>query len=214
MLLIFDYLDTTKAAQPDASALHKQLACYEQIPAHRLEQMLLHLSGRATWVWTLSDFDAKLKQPQWRDNLFFFSLEFIGELCREKGIPYSKGELCRSQLLGYLNSRRRSGKGKAINFLLPRKDSLDRYLAELLNVMAPQLYKAGCLMELLPHYLEFLSRRQFISEEDVTRIVRSMGQLPQQLSQILQYCGADRILLRAVQESWAFAPLTGNQPGA
>lgn len=214
VLLIFDYLDTAEAPYPDVSTLHKRFTPYSEIQADRLEQVLLHLSGKASRVWTPSDFGPGLGKEKWRDNIFFFSLEFIGELRRNEGVPYSKGEIYRCQLVIYLDSQRRSKKtAKAINFLLPRKDHLDRYLVDLLYFVNPQLYKAGCLMELMPHYLQFLSRRQFISEKDVTRILRDMGQLPQQLWRVLENYGVDTILLRTLQESWSFASPAGNQPG-
>ena len=47
----------------------------------------------------------------------------------------------------------------------PDRNSLDRFLAELLNFINPQYYKATATLELVPAWLRFLESRRLIDPE-------------------------------------------------
>ncbi len=122
-------------------------------------------TGEANRRWTLDDFDLTQRQPgkgesepavsQGRLDFYYLTVEFLGYLHREEGVSYAKGELARDQMQSYILRRSKGrrkvqvGEGQARRarprhdmsqsnpILLPDHASLDRYLADLLNLSIP-----------------------------------------------------------------------------
>jgi hypothetical protein len=144
-----------------------------------------------------------------QQNLLDLSIEFLGYLRREEGVPYTKGELGRAQIQQYI-LRRHAGElepresrfeaptrplklksipkptGRSDHGLCPDRDTLDHYLAQLFNFINPQYYKAAATFELVPAWLRFLESRQIIDAQQRTKTLFELRGLDTELLKVLE----------------------------
>ena len=221
-LIIFDYLEQTPNPRPDDPALVERLAPYADTDPARLGRNLAALTGQSGKTWSLDDFGPRVNGDTKSLNLFLLSLEFLGELRRRAGVPYSKGELGRVQLYRYLLARqegeyeedrgllamlerphrkRRKPVGPR-HPLCPEHLPFDRFLGELLSFINPQFYKAGCVMELVPAWADFLARRGLITASEAEAMLAEIRPLAGDLIKALRSYRADPLLIQSVKEAW------------
>jgi hypothetical protein len=102
----------------------------------------------------------------------------------QEKVPYAKGELARAQICEYILRRHdgdlqphepslKASRGKkhkpsprrSHHPLCPDRKTLDHFLADLLNFINPQYYKATATLELIPAWLRFLASRQLVTAD-------------------------------------------------
>jgi hypothetical protein len=237
---VFQYLEQHATADPKDPELLGNLEFYFEIDQERFARYLASLTGQVRRRWTMSDFEFKPSREQpydpfdeedeedqapdeGRQNLFDLSVEFLGYLRREEGVPYTKGELGREQIKQYLLERhagelepqaspfeaarrpkRRQRRGKSRkprHVLCPDRGTLDRYLARLLGFINPQHYKAAATLELVPAWLRFLESRQLIDAEERSKTMLELRGLDTELLKVWQGYSSDPALQRGL-EGW------------
>lgn len=246
---IFSYVAQTPASDMQISALQNRLDFYEEADPKRVERYVAHLTGQVGRSWSLSDFDLEslkktasreeegdLFDEEWeeeeepdeepgRQNLLDFTATFLGYLCREKGVSYTRGELARNCINEYILQRvdgdldeyeslldaamqgrnkpklkRRFVPRKPEHVLMPDYATLDHYVAKLLNFINPQHYKAAAIVEMTPHWLDFLQRHNFIDDTQRQQRLRRLSDLAEPLMKIFKQSG-DPALYQGI-ESW------------
>lgn len=187
---VFDALEQGIAQGDIEAELKKRIEVYHAVDAEALARYIKYLTGNAEKSWTSDEFDFLTRHAAVSDhdaeNVYLLSVEFLGYLHREEGMPFSKGELGRQQLQHYLMERhagklkssdnsmpsaRHKDKAKpkraaslADHGLYPDCKTLERYLIGHLNFINPQYYKAAVLMELIPAWFRFLESRRLIDQ--------------------------------------------------
>ena len=166
-------------------------------------------SGRTSRNWSLSDFDikptkiTKAKRTETRDirqgsnpttgedALIEFSYEFVGYAHRHDGFSYTKAELARQNIVGYLIDRKagrletkESAKNK-VQFpdhqLCPDQNTLRRFLTGMLTMLNFQSYDVAACMELMPSWLRFLEARGLIEPTQRESTMSDIGILHTEL---------------------------------
>jgi len=202
ILTIFNYVEEASEPRADDPSLVEHLSVFADVDQDKLERVISALVGKSGRTWTMEDF---VNADNLASELFFFSLEFLGELRRERGVPYSKGELGRVQLTGYflerLGKRKRKEK-KQRRLLFPEARSFDRYIGKLLPFVFPQLYKAGCAVELVPAWGEFLVKQGLLTEEEIRAGMRKLRPLAEASVKVLHRYRADPSLVKNLQKAW------------
>jgi len=133
-LLIFDYVDRTKDPEADDPVLRKTLQPFSEMSPEWLEQIVRHLSRQEGRAWNVSDFEVEMDGDQRNEQLFLLSFDFLSELRWSESIPFSKGEVGRSQLLDYLLCEEHVEEiDEGIAILYPRQDPLDCFLGQLFD---------------------------------------------------------------------------------
>lgn len=178
----------------------------------------------------VDDFDDDEDEPQptpadpARRNFFDLGVAFLGYLYRDESVSLSKGELARQQLCEYMlqrfdgglepqeslldtirrpKKRRPKPKRRQPDHLLcPDRDTLDRFLAQRMNFINPQWYKAAVTFELIPAWLRFLESRGLIDTEQHTKSHREVGKLVPSLRQIWERHLEDPSLQHGLQVYW------------
>lgn len=218
-LIIFDYLEHTPNPSGGDPALIERLAPHTDVDPESLKRNLAALTGKSGKSWSLDDFGPEVDGDTWGLNLFLLSLEFLGEQRSRAGLPYSRGELGRAQLYRYLLARRGGKYEEDREFpampepprrkqvgsrhpLCPERRPLDRFLGELLDFVNPQLYKAGCVMKLVPAWVDFLARRGLITAAEAEEALAEIRLLAGELIEALCSYRADPLLIRGVEEAW------------
>ena len=203
--VLFDHVDRRADPDPSDPALIEQIEYYSAYNAAHIERILKLLAGRDEHTWTLEDFQLwRGKSPRRRrdddeadsetisgwQQLYFFSVDFLGYAHREEGVPLTKGELARHQLYTYIlqrvdgqleprtsrfedRGRPRRGKRRAkpkkgaqpMHPLCPDYATMDRFLGETMQFINPQWYKMAATFELIPAWLRFLELRGLIDAE-------------------------------------------------
>jgi hypothetical protein len=150
-----------------------------------------------------------------RQRLSDLSLEFLGWLRRERGVPYPKGALAREGIVEYLLARR-LGKLRPDGAprtapehpLSPDRATLDRFLARFFQILSLRRHKGIATLELMPAWLRFLEERGLLSAEQRRRAVEGIRPL---VATLLKAFTRDRqedpALVQALT-SW------GQEPGA
>ncbi len=199
---MLDYLERTAAPNTaELEALGADFGCTDVRPG-RSAQYLAHVTGQTGRRWTLDDFDLTAHRQQkgepelpaddGRTDLYHLTVEFLGYLRREEGVPYTKGELARDQIQRYILERHagklkaESGKGRArktggkmrssepVHLLCPDRGTLDRFLVGLLDLFSSQPYKAAAMFELIPAWLRFLETRELIDADQRGRTLHEL----------------------------------------
>ncbi|MFQ5796945.1 MAG: SEC-C metal-binding domain-containing protein [Candidatus Bipolaricaulia bacterium] len=160
-----------------------------------------------------------------RQNLYLLTVEFLGYLRREEGVPYTKGELARQQISRYIldrydgeleprespfealmHPRRRKWKPKPKSRrpdhpLCPDHSTLDRYLGRLLHFLNPQRYKATATFELVPAWLRFLESRWLIDTQRREKTLQGLQGLDSDLRKVWEHYPDDPAPLQEL-ERW------------
>ncbi len=206
-LIIFDYVECTNNPRGDDPQLMERLEPYYQADDEWLQRTVAHLSGQAERQWLPSDFALSVNSDTWGDNMFFLSLDFVGELHRRVGVPMCRAELARAEFQAYATERyeslRKSNDETSVEKLFrPQRHKLDRYLGKLVTFLSAQPYKAGAMLELLPEYIQFLARQGLIATEEIDKTMVRLRPLAYNLRRVLEGYGSDAVLLANLAASW------------
>jgi hypothetical protein len=233
---ILAYAECEPAPQLSDPTLLVRLKVYSQdIDPEGLAGSLAHLTGQAQRQWTMQDFDfappRRRSRRHWDDedeesapgqaasqstgaqNLYDLSLAFLGDLHRVAGVPYTRGELGRRELVKFIlerhagaleyqesmlesmqrdlsrrNRRSLPPKPKFQQYahqLVPDHERLDRFLGGVLQLLNQMYYHATALFELLPAWLRFLESRHLI---DATLRVQALRDLESLVEPLCQVC--------------------------
>ena len=128
--------------------------------------------------------DEELPRDPGRENLGLLTAEFAGVLHREHGMPLTRANEARTQLVLYLGERfdgeleereshwfRRQPKPTSKDPTRPRHPlcpdpaTLDRFVAGLVGFFAGRAHAAASLMESIPAWLRFLESRGLLEAE-------------------------------------------------
>ena len=157
---------------------------------------------------------------QTRQNLHDLGVEFLGFLRREEGVSYTKAELGRQEIVQYLLDRfdgrleprksmfdavlRKKPKPKSTrrppeHVLCPDRQTLDRYLADLINILNYQPHKTVAVLELVPAWLRFLETRQLIDTQQRKKTLTVLRGLDTDLLKVLAEPTADPALAEGLK---------------
>ena len=229
--VIFDYLGRTSTPDAGDPGLLAAIAPYAAVDPQRLARYLAHLLGQADRHWTMDDFkierrrrsrsmsddadEETSRQDEGSENLYYLSVEFLGYLRREEAVPYTKGELARSNLLEYIlerhdgelepddspfGERKASGKRKPKislaqrSLLCPDRGTLDRFLVRFISFFSFRCYPAAATFELVPAWLRFLELRGLIDAEQRTQTLSELRGLATDLHKVWEKHTADPAL--------------------
>ena len=158
------------------------------------------------------------------DNFYHLGVSFLSHLHRNEGISYSKAELGQWNLLEYLvdrslgrldpdkprdfmdalmsigQKRPKSKPFRPPHILCPDRQTLDRFLGELLDFINPQFYKAFALFEIIPAWLRFLESCALIDTQRKTATLRDLDEIRQSLVELLQHDPFDPALVCALTD--------------
>ena len=140
-----------------------------------------------------------------RQNMYQLTVEFLGYLYHQEKVPYAKGELARAQIYEYILRRHdgdlephepllKANRGKkhkpsprrSHHPLCPDRKTLDHFLADLLNFINPQYYKATATLELIPAWLRFLASRQLITAEQGEQTLADLRGLDTEFGKVVK----------------------------
>ncbi len=219
--VIFDGLE--RAASPQE--MITRATPFIPVDPEQLAHYLSLIKGENTHQWALSDIIFPQQQVRRSDTedyhspqLHDLTIEFLGYLHRQEGVPYSRGELARTQIEHYIllrqagelgpedeSPRRKklARSGPAENFLCPDQATLDRFLSRLVSFFAMQRYPAVATLELLPAWLRFLQGQQLISEQQHRDTLRELGGLVEDVADIWEEYYSDPALKQGIDRAWA-----------
>ena len=207
--LIFQFL----ASNPTDSAtappeLLATLQAILPIEPEALNRYLTHLSGYTQYQWKLEHLAEH--PPQ---NMAALMIEFLVFAQKEARVAYGRSNLIRHLLptyfverrTGQLNPRQDLGdlmrSGQPIpkpkpkpHPLVPDSETLQRFLAKLLNYDPVRPYAAAALFTLLPTWLRFLQVRNLLSPTEATAALEDLIQLKEDLhSYFANLAGDERV---------------------
>jgi hypothetical protein len=230
--IVLDRLE--RGAEPDASDPEpiEQLEAYLPIDRQKLADYIALLTGSIQREWQLGDFALDRPTPQGRSaqnepevdraqNLFDLTIEFLGYLQREEGIPLSKGELGREQIQRYIiernigelgapardsvgpvRSKKQQSRPKATapeHPLCSDRRTLDAYLGGLNLDFSPQNYRIAAAFELMPAWLRFLESRGLLDTDRREQTLGELSALGHDLRVMFAKYQADPALQQAVR---------------
>ncbi len=222
-LVLFHYLEATTTPCADDPALVGALSAYGQPRMEWLNRAVRHLSAPSAW--RAEDFGEAVDAEKWQDNVEAILYEFMADQRRSANVPLSRSELAHEELLQVLLQQFSEGPvqpgGKArgkkprrtgalrvpVSSLVPRRQVLDRTLAEGFDILGGHPYRSGALIELVPAYLHFLARLGLIHPDEMDLALTDLHSLGVQVSQILDRWGADIYMVHAVEAAWSDAKL-------
>jgi hypothetical protein len=212
--LIFQHL---ASQPPDAPAtapesLVQALQAIVPIDAEGLSRYLAHLNGYTQYQWQLEHLAEH--PPQ---NMAALMIEFLAYANREAGIPYGRTNLLRHLLPTYFVERRTGQltprqdigdlmrRGRPIpksptefHPLVPDSDTLQRFLAKLLNYDPVRPYPAAALFSLIPTWLTFLQARQLLTTDKANTALDDLSSLKADLLAYFESFEGDDALGTAV----------------
>lgn len=206
--------------------------------AEGLEHYLAVLTGQEERAWKPEDFNLrKRRRRRWEEedeegkdevipdtgaqHLYDLTVEFLGYLRREEGVPYTRGEVARACIHEYIWERfsgelePEMGRAEKAHLrkiskappqpgkvLWPDRATLDRYLAGMLSFFNLQYYKVAATFELVPAWLRFLESRQLLDAQGHAGIRGEMGKLRGDLEKLFNKFQEDPAPARNVQRAW------------
>jgi hypothetical protein len=214
----------TNASDP---VLLERLAPYlAHLGSPPLAEWLDRLAGRRVGEWQPADFEPPAgsqkkkrerggirKVPEdHRQRLLDLTVEFVGWLRRQEGVPFPKGWLARKGLFDYLlemasgELRPFAAPGESgfrpATSLCPERTSLDDFLWSYFEDSEGGYHRAVGTFEMVPAWLRFLVSRRLIAPEERRRTLANLRPLGIQLSDLLEESlPTDPRLLEAL-ESW------------
>jgi hypothetical protein len=212
--LIFQHL---AGQPPDAPAtapesLVQALQAIVPIDAEGLSRYLAHLNGYTQYQWQLEHLAEH--PPQ---NMAALMIEFLAYANREAGVPYGRTNLLRHLLPTYFVERRTGQltprqdigdlmrRGRPIpksptefHPLVPDSDTLQRFLAKLLNYDPVRPYPAAALFSLIPTWLTFLQARQLLTTDKANTALDDLSSLKADLLAYFESFEGDDALGTAV----------------
>ena len=214
--LIFRFLEQNRPDTATAPAsLVDALQAFIPVDAAGLNRYLAHLRGYTQFKWKAEHLAGH--PPQ---NMAALMLEFMAHAREKADVPYGRSQLVRHLLptyfverrTGQLNPRQDLGdlmrRGRPLpkqpasdHPLLPDKDTLQRFLAKLLNYNPTRPYAAAALFRLLPGWLTFLEQRQLLTSAEHQAGLADLAALqPDLLAYFANLAGDDE--LAAAVSAW------------
>jgi hypothetical protein len=172
--------------------------------------------------WDDEDEDEAQRDPA-EQHLDDLTLAFLGEIFRMHGISLAKGDLARKAIARYILERHagklepddapfgRRPMGRKTprvvrrappNPLCPDRETLDRFLAGMLNFISPQYYEAAATLELVPAWLRFLETHTLLTAEQRAAALDDMRRLVSEAAPIWERSIADPSVGRNIQLAW------------
>lgn len=212
--LVFQHLANLP---PDAPAkaphtLVQALQAIIPIDAEGLDRYLAHLSGYTQYKWKVEHLAEH--PPQ---NMAALMIEFLAYAHREVEVPYGRTNLLRHLLPTYFVERRtgqltprqdlgdlmRSGRPMpkppaSFHPLVPDSDTLQRFLAKLLNYDPVRPYPAATLFTLMPTWLTFLQARHLLTANEANVALNDLASLSPDLLAYFETFDGDDGLRTAV----------------
>ncbi len=213
--LIFQFLESDPADSATAPPqLIAALQAVVPIEAEALNHYLAHLAGYTQYQWELEHLAEH--PPQ---NMAALMIEFLAFAYKEAGVAYGRSHLIRPLLptyfverrTGQLNPRQDLGdlmrQGRPIprpkpnpHPLAPDSDTLQRFLAKLLNYDPVRPYPAAALFTLLPTWLRFLQARGLLSPAEASAVQDDLAGLKADLHSYFANLAGDDGLATAVAQ--------------
>ena len=220
--LIFQFLahnPPDNAIPPESLA--KALQAIVPIEVDGLNSYLAHLNGYTQYQWQL---DHLAEYPP--QNMAALMIEFLAFAQHEADVPYGRTNLLRQLLptyfverrTGQLNPRQDLGdlmrRGRTIpkppanpHPLTPDSDTLQRFLAKLLNYDPVRPYPTAALFTLSPVWLNFLQARRLLDATTAKLALDDLANLQADLLAYFQSQTKDETLVTAVS-NWPNHPQT------
>lgn len=190
--LIFQSLATSPADSATAPPeLITALQAIVPIEVAALNRYLAHLAGYTQYQWEL---DHLAEHPP--QNMAALLIEFLAFAHKEAGVAYGRSNLLRPLLptyfverrTGQLNPRQDLGdlmrRGQPIpkpkltpHPLAPDSDTMQRFLARLLNYEPVRPYAAATIFILLPTWLHFLQTRNLLTPTESSAVLDDLRKL-------------------------------------
>lgn len=206
--LVFQHLASQRSDAPVTApaSLVQALQTIVAIDADGLNRYLAHLSGYTQYQWQLEHLAEH--PPQ---NMAALMIEFLAYANREADLPYGRTNLLRQLLPTYFVERRtgqltprqdigdlmRRGRPipkppAAFHPLAPDSDTLQRFLAKLLNYDPVRPYPATALFTFMPTWLTFLQARQLLTVTEANAALDDLSSLkPDLLAYFETFAGDD-----------------------
>jgi hypothetical protein len=227
---ILNFADRTLETTGPNAELLERLRIYSETDAEEIAANLAHITGQNKHQWAMSDFalsplrsgmdedeaerenDEDAGQPYGELNLYHLTLDFLGYLHRDEGVPYAKGELGRRELHRFIMDRhygrlenresmlqsvqrdidRKKGRKtmpirkyrRYEHMLVPDPKRLDHHLSGLLDMMNQLYHRASALFELIPGWLRFLEIKQLTDDATRTQGTAQLAPLADSLGRI------------------------------
>lgn len=203
-LIIFQFLDESKDIKAEDINLQKAITLFAKLDANEFEEYLYYLKGVEKHIWKKRDINPKLNKNNWERMLFLLTVEFMGEIHRNTGIPLSRLDLGLTELIEYLIEQ---GESKNINvdeefsFWFQRK-TLDKFLVRFFDFLCPRLNRAGAVIEVLPDFLHFIAKCGLITKEEYNSKIKEIKVLKDTVIKALNNYNFDPILVRNIQDRW------------
>ncbi|MEZ4590047.1 MAG: hypothetical protein R3D55_02720 [Chloroflexota bacterium] len=161
------------------------------VQAEELNRYLVHLAGYTQYQWELTHLAEH--PPQ---NMAALMIEFVAFAQKEAGVGYGRSHLIRHLLPTYFVERRtgqlnprqdlgdlmRSGRPMPKpkpnpHPLAPDGDTMQRFLAKLLNYDPVRPYAAAAIFTLLPTWLRFLQARSLLAPAEASAALDDLAEL-------------------------------------
>ncbi|MBF0384172.1 MAG: hypothetical protein HQL69_24435, partial [Magnetococcales bacterium] len=220
---IFNLLDQSNNTEINDKILKDRIGSYINFEDNKeiINKTIEFLSGQAEHQWKIDDFSDLKDSKESKTSLVLLSREFCGELHRGKGIPLTKVELGRNELVQYFVKRvdgelvqKRSMMDMVFNpnkpepkkprpplhLLCPDRETLDRFLAKSLDSFNPQIYKAVACFELVPDWLQFLISRELLDEKTCEKVLSNLRPMIADIQKISSGYHVDPYLGQAIRE--------------
>ncbi len=212
--LIFQHLANLPPDAPAKAphALVQALQAIIPIDAEGLDRYLAHLSGYTQYQWQIEHLAEH--PPQ---NMAALMIEFLAHAYQEAEVPYGRTNLLRHLLPTYFVERRtgqlnprqdlgdlmRSGRPMpkppaSFHPLVPDSDTLQRFLAKLLNYDPVRPYPAAALFTLIPTWLTFLQARHLLTANEAKTAMDDLANLTPDLLTYFETFDGDNALGTAV----------------
>jgi hypothetical protein len=152
------------------------------------------------------------------------TLAFLGELYQVHGISLSRGDLARKAIARYILERHagklkpvgspferprpkgskpsRAERHSPLHPLCPDRETLDRFLAGMLNIISPQYYEAAATLELVPAWLRFLEGRGLLTDQQRAAALDDLRKLVADAAPIWEQHTADRAVGPNIRRAW------------
>lgn len=210
---IFQYLESAPEKSDTASPeLVAALQAILPLEVDAVNHYLAHLGGYTQYQWQLEHFANH--PPQ---NMATLMIEFLSFAKNDADVPYGRSSLIRHLLPTYFVERRtgqlnprqdlgdlmRSGRPMPKprpnpHPLTPDSDTLQRFLAKLLNYDPIRPYAAAAIFTLLPTWLHFLQARNLLSSTEATQATIDLAKLKPDLQRYFADFEGDDGLATAV----------------
>jgi hypothetical protein len=133
------------------------------------------LSGQSCRSWALADFEfrgGRTRAAIERD-ISALGRQWLGDLHRRHGVPFSRGELARLALNFFHSLQIADGK-TGLALLVPTSATLTDFVEWFYGVEGMGSFKIASLMQLLPLYFRFLQGLGLLREAEGNRALKSL----------------------------------------